>query len=314
MKELRFVVSLITNDNDYQREQAAAAQAATRLGVQVQTMFADNDAITQSQQILRIIQTPNAGVDAILVEPASRTGFPKVAQAAVAAGIAGGVLNCEPDYLRQLRSSSNVPAFAISADNEQVGRIQGQQLAAILPNGGSVLYIQGPSGSPVTEQRTAGMYEAKPENLKIKIIKSGNWTEDGGYQAVSSWLRLSTSHSEHIHAVQAQNDFLALGARRAMQQQTTAEERISKSRLPFLGVDGLPKTGQEWVRQHLLAATVIVPPITGTALEAIVSAIRKQAQIRERMLVPPKSFPQPDALASQVSSAIEGEYRSPSLR
>ena len=117
MKELRFVVSLITNDNDYQREQAAAAQeAATRLGVQVQTMFADNDAITQSQQILRIIQTPNAGVDAILVEPASRTGFPKVAQAAVAAGIAWGVLNCEPDYLRQLRSSSNVPAFAISAD------------------------------------------------------------------------------------------------------------------------------------------------------------------------------------------------------
>ena len=113
-------------------------------------MFADNDAITQSQQILRIIQTPNAGVDAILVEPASRTGFPKVAQAAVAGGIAWGVLNCEPDYLRQLRSSSNVPAFAISADNEQVGRIQGQQLAAILPNGGSVLYIQGPSGSPVT--------------------------------------------------------------------------------------------------------------------------------------------------------------------
>ena len=99
-----------------------------------------------------------------------------------------------------------------------------------------------------------------------------------------------------------------------MQQQTTGEERISKSRLPFLGVDGLPKTGQEWVRQHLLAATVIVPPITGTALEAIVSAIRKQAQIRERMLVPPKSFPQPDALASQVSSAIEGEYRSPNLR
>jgi hypothetical protein len=35
------VVSLITQENDYQREQAAAAQeAAVRLGVQVQTMFA----------------------------------------------------------------------------------------------------------------------------------------------------------------------------------------------------------------------------------------------------------------------------------
>lgn len=91
MKELRFVVSLITSDNDYQREQAAAAQeAAVCLGVHVQTMFADNDAINQSQQLLRIVQTANAGVDAILMEPASRTGFPKVAQAAVAAGIAWG--------------------------------------------------------------------------------------------------------------------------------------------------------------------------------------------------------------------------------
>ena len=34
MKELRFMVSLITQENDYQREQAAAAQeAAVRLGV-----------------------------------------------------------------------------------------------------------------------------------------------------------------------------------------------------------------------------------------------------------------------------------------
>src|SRR5712692_7452736 len=117
MKELRFVVSLITNDNDYQREQAAAAQeAAVRLGVHVQTMFADNDAINQSQQLLRIVQTSDACVDAILVEPASRTGFPKVAQAAVAAGIAWGVMNCEPDYLRELRSGGNVPVFSVSAD------------------------------------------------------------------------------------------------------------------------------------------------------------------------------------------------------
>ena len=44
MKKLRVVVSLITDDNDYQREQAAAAsEAAVRLDVDVQTLFADND-------------------------------------------------------------------------------------------------------------------------------------------------------------------------------------------------------------------------------------------------------------------------------
>lgn len=299
MNKLRFVVSLITDENDYQREQAAAAsEAAVRLNVEVQTLFADNDAINQSQQLLKIIQTAHAGVDAILVEPASRTCFPKVAHAAVAAGIGWVALNCEPEYLRELHSQRNSPVFAVSADNGHVGRIQGRQLAALLPNGGSVLYIQGPSGSSATEQRAAGMYESKPENVKIKVIKSGNWTEDGGYQAVASWLRLSTSHKEQVDVVQAQNDFLALGAKKAIQEQTTGEERKIKSRLPFLGVDGLPKTGQEWVRQRLLSATVIVPAITSTALEIVVAAIRQQKQPPERTLVPPRSFPEPDALAA----------------
>ena len=105
MKKLRVVVSLITDDNDYQREQAAAAsEAAARLDVDVQILFADNDSINQSQQLLKIIQTAHTAVDAILVEPAGLTCFPKVAHAAVTAGIGWGALNCEPDYLRELHA------------------------------------------------------------------------------------------------------------------------------------------------------------------------------------------------------------------
>lgn len=300
MTQLRFVVSLITNDNDYQREQAAAAQeAANRLGVEIQTLFADSDAINQSQQLLQIIQAPTAAADAILVEPAGRTGFPKVAQAAVTAKIAWVILNSEVDYLSGLRSTSAIPVFAVSPDNEEVGRLQGRQLAAILPAGGSVLYLQGPSGTSATEQRLRGMYQTKPDNITARILKSGNWTESAGYQAISSWLRLSTSHQERIDAIQGQNDFLALGARRAIQQQTTGEERESKSRLPFLGVDGVPRTGQAWVRQRLLTATIVVPPVTAPAMEALVSAIRSQKQPPERTLVPPKSFPELETLAAQ---------------
>jgi hypothetical protein len=54
---LRFIVSLITKENDYQVEQAASAQAAAqKLGVDVQILYADNDAITQSTQLLKAIQ------------------------------------------------------------------------------------------------------------------------------------------------------------------------------------------------------------------------------------------------------------------
>ena len=75
MKTFTFVLSLITQDNDYQIEQAAAAEeAARRLGVQVRTLFADSDAIQQSQQLLKIIQSNSDSLpDGILIESAGGT-------------------------------------------------------------------------------------------------------------------------------------------------------------------------------------------------------------------------------------------------
>jgi ABC-type sugar transport system substrate-binding protein len=295
MKRLRFVVSLITDDNDYQRQQAVAAQdAGTQLDVDVRTLFADNDSIHQSQQILDVIHGRD-GIDGILVEPAGRTAFPQAAGAAVASGRAWVVLNCEPDYLKQLRSGGNVPTFSVSADNHEIGRIQGRQLRALLPDGGLVLYLQGPSMSLVTEQRTAGMLETKPESVKVRILKSVSWAEEGGYHAIAAWLRLSTARNEQIDVVQAHNDSLAVGARRAIEDQAGGH-RNHKSRLLFLGVDGLPRTGQAWVRQGILTATIVVPAVTPQALGALVAAIRGGTSQPECTRVAPTSFPEPSQL------------------
>ena len=115
--EPAIVGMLITNENDYQRQQAAAAQqAAGRLGVDLDILFAGNDAIQQSQQLLDVIQSHKSQINGILVEPAGRTAFPKVAQAAVASGVAWVVMNCDADYLRDVRAGSNVPVFAVRQD------------------------------------------------------------------------------------------------------------------------------------------------------------------------------------------------------
>ncbi len=84
MSQLRFLVSLITQDNDYQREQAASARAAAHeFGVNVEIVFAGNDAITQSTQLLKAIQADaSLRPDAIVVEPLGATPFPKVASTA----------------------------------------------------------------------------------------------------------------------------------------------------------------------------------------------------------------------------------------
>jgi ribose transport system substrate-binding protein len=89
MKKLRFLVSLTTNDNDYQIEQARAAeQAAKKLSVELQLLYADNDAINQSTQILKAVQAaPEDRPAAIVFEPVGGTALPQVARAAVNAGI-----------------------------------------------------------------------------------------------------------------------------------------------------------------------------------------------------------------------------------
>ncbi|HEV2729373.1 MAG TPA: substrate-binding domain-containing protein, partial [Terriglobales bacterium] len=131
MRKLNFLLSLTTTDNDYQIEQAAAAEeAARRLGADVQIVHADNDSITQSQQLLKVIQSrSDAHPDGVIFEPVGGTALPQVARAAAAAGIAWVVLNRDAEYVSELRKAYRVPIFSITSDHEEIGRIQGKQFA-----------------------------------------------------------------------------------------------------------------------------------------------------------------------------------------
>ena len=143
MKKPKFVVSLTTRDNDYQQEQALSAQqAAAKAGVEIELLYAENDAVLQSQQLLKVIQTsPEFRPAGIIFEPVGGTAMPQVAKAAVTAGIGWVVLNRDAEYLAELRRVSKVPAFSITSDHTEIGRIQGRQIAALLPSGGSILLV-----------------------------------------------------------------------------------------------------------------------------------------------------------------------------
>lgn len=298
MKKLNFVLSLITQDNDYQIEQAASAEEiAHRLGLDLKIVFADNDAIQQSQQILQFIQTKSAALpDGIILEPAGGTALPQVARAAAMAGIGWVVLNRHADYLHELRKLNRVPIFAVSSDSVEVGRIQARQLAALLPNGGTAVYLQGPSDSTTARQRTDGMQATKPANIQLKMMKA-QWTEASAYKAVTAWLRLSTSQQSHVDVIAAQNDAMAVGARKAFQEVFDQNARDRWLALPYMGCDGVSNSGQAWVKSGLLAATVITPPLAGQALEMLAGSLQTGAIPPEITLVAPSSFPTMEALA-----------------
>lgn len=292
MDKLRFLVSLTTNDNDYQIEQAKSAEEAARKhGIELQIIYADNDAITQSTQLLKAIQASEAHrPDAILFEPVGGTALPQVARAAAAANIGWAVLNRDANYIAELRRSSTAPFFVVTSDHLEIGRIQGRQIAALLPHGGNLLYIQGPAENSAAKERTAGMQETKPANVHATLLR-GQWTEESSQKSVRSWLKLTTSHKAAIDLVAAQDDSMAIGARNAFEELPDETDRERWLKLPFLGCDGLPGTGQAWVKSGVLAATVFVPPNTGQAIEMFVDALKRRKQPTERALTIPVSIP-----------------------
>jgi ABC-type sugar transport system substrate-binding protein len=148
--------------------------------------------------------------------------------------------------------------------------------------------------------RTAGMLETKPSNIRVSMLRA-SWTEDSATRAVLSWLNLATSQSAAFDLVGAQDDAMAMGARKAFQGLASDKERGRWLSLPFTGCDGQPATGQAWVREKLLTATIYISPLTGKAMEILVAAMRSGIQPPEHSLTTAVSIPALDALLPRKS-------------
>jgi ribose transport system substrate-binding protein len=295
MSATKILVSLTTRDNDYQRAQAASVESvARRMGANIEVIYADNDPVNQSQQILSAIQKKNHDIEAVITEPVG-TGMVQVAEAAARSGIAWAVLNREVDYAARLQQSFGVPIFEVGVDQEAVGHIHAAQIAKLVPGGGTVLYIEGPSAGSAARLRAQGTIAKKPLNVELKSIK-GNWTEESGHRTIASWLKLSTSKSAGFIAVVAQNDAMAIGARKAFSELSDGNERSLWLSLPHVGCDGVPETGQQYVRRGQMAATVVYPTVAGIALEMYLNAKPTKAPVADRTLAAPTSFPPVESL------------------
>jgi ABC-type sugar transport system substrate-binding protein len=166
----------------------------------------------------------------------------------------------------------------------------------MLPNGGTVLYIEGPANSSAAKDRTAGMMKAKPANIQIKSMRA-NWTEVSAYRTVSSWLRLRTSLESRIDLVGAQDDSMAIGARKAFNELGEGD-RAKWMRIPISGCDGMPKTGQAWVKNGTLAATIFIRPNTDLAIEMLVESFKNGGALPENKVTAPESVPPLPELAA----------------
>ncbi len=63
-------------------------------------------------------------------------------------------------------------------------------------------------------------------------------------------------------------------AREKRSARSPKSERARWMKIPITGCDGMPKTGQAWVRNGTLAATIFIRPNTDLAIEMLVEAFK----------------------------------------
>jgi ribose transport system substrate-binding protein len=108
---------------------------------------------------------------------------------------------------------------------------------------------------------------------------------------MTSWLRLPTSGDLRPLVVAAQNDFMAMGARKAVGQVAGQGSDEGPGKIRYIGCDGLEEHGRRWTYGGLLDATIICPPLSALAIEVLAKELQKGVPAPPLTLAEPVSFP-----------------------
>jgi ABC-type sugar transport system substrate-binding protein len=293
----KIVASFLSKDQEFQVMQAADAKAAAaRAGFDIEILYADLNAIQQIHQLFKHVHAPAEERPlAIVVETVVGEGLERVAKNAVRAGIGWVLLNRRVPYMETLRRDfPGVAVASVSGDQLEHGRIQGRQFRALLPQGGAVLYLQGPADTSTARERLEGTREAiAGAKIDLRILE-GDWSEASAEKVVNNMFRLKTE-TFRPDLVGAQNDAMAMGARKAL-----SALRDEWSRIPYTGCDGLPEGGQRLVNVKQLAATIVSPSNAGPAVDLVARWHKTKEMPPPLVTLAPVSYPREDELARRA--------------
>ena len=268
-------IALFLHDrvNNYQlllREDAETT--ALRYDHRVVIYSADKIAENQVKQIRSVIsESKSHPPSAILVSPVRESSLIGAMVDAANQRIPWIYLCRWSDTVHTVRRDRpGYSAFSVAADQAQIGRLQGQMLRCLISDEQELVYIQGPQGtSSVSRRQMASQRELKILQKLRWAPYNSDWSTEGGAHAMRSWLANFKCGKLPQYAVCAQNDDMAWGARIALVE----GGHVSRGDSPIIiGCDGLSTFGQRLVAEGMLTATVIVPPVSGRALDELFRA------------------------------------------
>lgn len=222
-------------------------RAEAELHENVELLISDASDRTE-KQVADVENFIRQEVDAILISPKESAGLTGVVEQATDAGIPVFVLdrNVDTDKFVQW----------VGGDNVLIGEAAGQYALKLLGGKGNakgnIVEIYGGLGIQATFDRSDPFHAAFEGEEGVAFLldrQSADWKQDKAYDIMSTALR----NYEDIALVYGHNDPMAYGAYLAAKDAGREKEII------FIGVDGLPNEGVQWVANGELAATFLYP-------------------------------------------------------
>lgn len=222
-------------------------RAEAELHENVELLISDANDRTE-KQVADVENFIRQEVDAILISPKESAGLTGVVEQATDAGIPVFVLdrNVDTDKFVQW----------VGGDNVLIGEAAGEYALKLLGGKGNakgnIVEIYGGLGIQATFDRSDPFHAAFEGEKGVKFLlerQSADWKQDKAYDIMATALR----NYEDITMVYGHNDPMAYGAYLA------AKDAGREKDIIFIGVDGLPNEGVQWVANGELAATFLYP-------------------------------------------------------
>ncbi|HTC53930.1 MAG TPA: ribose ABC transporter substrate-binding protein RbsB [Steroidobacteraceae bacterium] len=216
-----------------------AEREAKLVGIELITVDAQNDPAKQIAGVEDLIQKK---VPVILLNPTDSDAVANVVKEATAAGV-------KVISLDRAVNGAAVSAH-IASDNAAGGRMAGEFLLKKLGGKGNLVELEGIPGSSAARERGEGFAAAIAGHADVKLIaqQPANFDRAQGLTVMENILQAN----KDIQGVFAQNDEMALGALRAI-------EEAGLKQVAIVGFDATPDAVAA-VKAGRLAATVQQKP------------------------------------------------------
>lgn len=190
----------------------------------------------------------------------------------------------------------------IGPDNQLIGKQAGKSVSGILGGEGTVLELCGSSVSQASVDRSAGFSSvlSGQGDIKVEQVHVVNESRDSAQDIV----RAFGVHMKDVDVIFAHNDYMALGAARALEQ-------LGYSHVRIVGVDGFTgeNSGVDLVRRGVIDETITCPTGGREAVQYALEILQNVSGVPKQVILRSHNITQSNA--DEYVAGLDRTYEKP---